>query len=74
MPLPNADATSGRVYKLLKNETLESMNAGPGGGARIAAQIGSPITIEHLNEDELRRLVLVFLARVTTQGEWEGLF
>ena len=74
MPLPNADATSGRVYKLLKTETLESMNASAGGGARLAAQVGSPITIEQLNEDELLRLVLVFLARVTTQGEWEGLF
>jgi len=38
------------------------------------ARVGSPITIEQLNEDELRRLVLVFLARITTQGEWEGLF
>lgn len=74
MPLPHADATSGRVYKLLQTETLESMNASAGGGARLAAQVGSPITIEQLNEDELRRLVLVFLARVTTQGEWEGLF
>ena len=72
MPLPNAQATSGRVYKLLKTESLETLNAVDGAGTM--ARVGSPITIEKHNEDELRRLVLVFLARITTQGEWEGLF
>lgn len=72
MPLPNADATSGRVYKLLQTESLATLNAADGAGTM--ARIGSPMTIEQLNEDELRRLVLVFLARLTTQGEWEGLF
>ena len=73
MPLPNAEAHSGRVYKLLQTESLGSINA-IGEGAGTMARVGSPITIEQLNEDELRRLVLVFLARITTQGEWEGLF
>jgi len=72
MTLPNADATSGRVYKLLQTESLATLNAVDGAGTM--ARIGSPMTIEQLNEDELRRLVLVFLARLTTQGEWEGLF
>lgn len=72
MPLPNADATSGRVYKLLQTYDLERLNYDDGSGHM--ARIGSPMTIEQLNEDELRRLVLVFLARLTTQGEWEGLF
>ncbi|HIA01318.1 MAG TPA: hypothetical protein EYN66_05330 [Myxococcales bacterium] len=72
MPLPNAEAHSGRVYKLLHTESLGSLNAID--GSATMARVGSPISIEQLNEDELRRLVLVFLARVTTQGEWEGLF
>lgn len=72
MPLPNAEVHSGRVYKLLQTQSLGSINAIDGAGTM--ARVGSPITIEQLNEDELRRLVLVFLARITTQGEWEGLF
>jgi hypothetical protein len=33
----------------------------------------TPINVEEANEDELRRLVLVNLARLVTAGEWNGL-
>lgn len=36
-------------------------------------EVGKPITIEEMNEDELRRLILVNLARLTVKGEWNGL-
>jgi len=34
---------------------------------------GQTLNIEEMNEDELRRLVLVNLARLTVKGEWNGL-
>jgi hypothetical protein len=37
------------------------------------AGVGNPITIEMLNEDELRRLILVQLARLSVKSEWNGL-
>ena len=70
MPLPDAPKESPRVYKLLKNQTLDSSSTTQ---ANIAS-VGDPRSVEELNEDELRRLVLVNLARLTAKGEWEGLF
>ena len=35
--------------------------------------IVNSISIEEMNEDELRRLILVNLARLTVKGEWNGL-
>jgi len=35
--------------------------------------VGNPITIEELNREELRRLVLVQLARLSVKQEWDGL-
>jgi hypothetical protein len=35
--------------------------------------VGDPITIEELNREELQRLVLVNLARLSTKSEWSGL-
>jgi len=55
------------VYKLLKNTTLENVT-----NANITS-IGDPINIEMLNEDELRRLILVQLARLSVKQEWNGL-
>ena len=37
------------------------------------ASVGNPLSVEELNEDELRRLVLVNLARLTCKQEWDGL-
>ncbi len=67
MPLPDAPAESPRVYKLLKNTLLEDLTNDD------ITLIGDPISIEMLNEDELRRLVLVQLARLTVKQEWDGL-
>jgi len=55
------------VYKLLKNTLLENLTNDD------ITLIGDPISIEMLNEDELRRLVLVQLARLTVKQEWDGL-
>ena len=55
------------MYKLFKNTTLENVT-----NDNIAL-VGDPISIEMLNEDELRRLVLVQLARLSVKQEWDGL-
>ena len=67
MPLPDAPAQSPRVYKLLKNTTLENLTNAD------MTSVADPISIEMLNEDELRRLLLVQLARLTVKQEWNGL-
>ena len=67
MPLPDAPLQSPRVYKLLKNTTLANLTDDD------FINIGNTISIEMLNEDELRRLVLVQLARLTVKQEWNGL-
>jgi len=69
MPLPDAPGESPRVYKLLKNTTLQALAADDDD----IINTGNPISIEMLNEDELRRLVLVQLARMCVKGEWDGL-
>ena len=69
MPLPDAPAESPRVYKLLKHLDLENL----AGDDDEMILTGNPISIEMLNEDELRRLVLVQLARLCVKGEWDGL-
>jgi len=69
MPLPNVQAESPRVYKLLKNIDLETLAADDD----EMSGVGNPITIEMLNEDELRRLILVQLARLSVKSEWNGL-
>ena len=69
MPLPDAPAQSPRVYKLLKNIDLETLAADDD----EMIGVGNPISIEMLNEDELRRLILVQLARLSVKGEWNGL-
>jgi len=55
------------VYKLLKNTDLENLTNDD------ITLIGDPISIEMLNEDELRRLILVQLARLSVKQEWNGL-
>jgi len=69
MPLPDAPLISPRVYKLLKNLDLETLAADDD----EMSGVGNPISIEMLNEDELRRLVLVQLARLSVKSEWNGL-
>jgi len=67
MPLPDAPGESPRVYKLLKNTTLANVTNDN------ITNVGDPISIEMLNEDELRRLILVQLARLSVKQEWDGL-
>ena len=55
------------MYKLFKNTTLENVTNDD------LTLVGDPISIEMLNEDELRRLVLVQLARLSVKQEWNGL-
>jgi len=68
MPLPDAPPISPRVYRLLKNVALEDLS-----DENQIVKVGNPITIEMLNEDELRRLILVQLARLSVKSEWNGL-
>jgi len=58
---------SPRVYKLLKTTDLDSVSDDD------MISIGNPITIEELNREELRRLVLVQFARLSVKQEWDGL-
>jgi len=58
---------SPRVYKLLKTTDLDSLSDDD------LINVGNPITIEELNREELRRLVLVQLARLSVKQEWDGL-
>jgi len=69
MPLPDAPAQSPRVYKVLKNLDLQTLAADDD----EMINTGNPISIEMLNEDELRRLILVQLARLSVKSEWNGL-
>jgi len=67
MPLPDADKRSPRVYTNLQNLNLDDVTF-----ANVQST-GNPINVEEVNEDELRRLVLVNLARLVCAGEWTGL-
>jgi hypothetical protein len=66
-PLPDAPKKSPRVYRNLQTKDLEDVTF-----ADVEAT-GDPLAIEMHNEDELRRLVLVQLARLTVKSEWTGL-
>ena len=67
MPLPDASKKSPRVYTNLQNLDLDNVTF------TNIQDTGNPIAVEELNEDEMRRLVLVNLARLVTAGEWTGL-
>ena len=72
MPLPDAATREARVYALLKGQTLEQLTGQLAAG-EFLPEVGNPITVEELNEDELRRLVLVKLAVESVRAEWTGL-
>jgi len=67
MPLPDAEKHSDRIYRILQNTDLENL------AFATLQSTGQPISIEDMSEDELRRLVLVNLARLSVKGEWDGL-
>lgn len=66
-PLPDASKKSPRVYRNLQTKDLENVTFSD------VEATGDPLSIELHNEDELRRLVLVQLARLTVKSEWTGL-
>ena len=72
MPLPDAATREARVYALLKGPTLEQLTGQLAAG-EFLPEVGNPISVEELNEDELRRLVLVKLAVESVRADWTGL-
>ena len=72
MPLPSATTREARVYALLKGQTLETLTGQLAAG-EFLPEVGNPISVEELNEDELRRLVLVKLAVESVRADWTGL-
>jgi len=72
MPLPNAVNREARVFALLKGQTLEQLTGQLAAG-EFLPEVGNPISVEELNEDELRRLVLVKLAVESVRADWTGL-
>ena len=72
MPLPDAVNREARVYALLKGQTLQSLTGQLAAG-EFVPEAGNPITVENVNEDELRRLVLLKLAIESVRADWIGL-
>ena len=72
MPLPAATTREARVYALLKGQTLEQLTGQLAAG-EFLPEVGNQISVESLNEDELRRLVLVKLAVESVRPDWQGL-
>ena len=68
-PLPNADRKSTRIYPIMQGKTLEEIASGENPTIDNTAK---PISVEMLNEDELRRLVLIKLALTACKGDWDG--
>ncbi len=66
MPLPDANNYSMRIYELLKETDLENLSY-----SQFKA-VAEKLFIEPENEDEMRRLVLVQLARMAVRGDWDG--
>jgi len=65
-PLPDATPDQ-RIYKLLKTTDLENLTFAD------FQKVAQTIYAEQGAEDELRRIVLVNLARLAVAGEWTGL-
>ena len=69
MPLPNAEKRSNRIYPIIKGKTLEEIASGEN---PTIDNIGKPIDVMLLNEDELRRLVLIKFAITACKADWDG--
>ena len=72
MPLPDAVSREARVYALLKGQTLQDLTGQLAAG-EFVPEAGNPITVQNVNEDELRRLVLLKLAIESVRADWVGL-
>ena len=66
LPLPDAKPDK-RIYELLKTVDLENLTFADFQG------VAKTIYAEQGAEDELRRIVLVNLARLAVKGNWDGL-
>jgi len=66
MPLPDAPDYSKRIYELLKETDLENLSYAQFKG------VSEKLFIEPENEDEMRRVVLIQLARMSVRGDWDG--
>ena len=66
MPLPDAKPST-RIYELLKTTDLENITFSQ------FQSVAKTIFAEQGAEDELRRIVLLNLARLSVVGEWSGL-
>ena len=66
MPLPDAPDYSKRIYELLKETDLENLSYAQFKG------VSEKLFIEPENEDEMRRVVLIQLARMAVRGDWDG--
>ena len=66
MPLPDAPDYSKRIYELLKETDLENLSYSQFKG------VSEKLFIEPENEDEMRRVVLIQLARMAVRGDWDG--
>jgi len=66
LPLPDAKPDK-RIYELLKTVDLENLTFSEFQG------VAKTIYAEQNAEDELRRIVLVNLARLAVKGNWDGL-
>jgi len=66
LPLPDAKPDK-RIYELLKTVDLENLTFADFQG------VAKTIYAEQGAEDELRRIVLVNLARLSVKGNWDGL-
>ena len=68
-PLPNAEKKSNRIYPIMQGKTLEEIASGENPDL---ANVGKPLDVMLLNEDELRRLVLIKFAITACAGDWDG--
>ena len=66
MPLPDANNYSTRIYELLKETDLENLSYSQ------FQSVAETLFIEPENEDEMRRLILIQLARMAVRGSWDG--
>jgi hypothetical protein len=66
MPLPDAPDYSKRIYELLKETDLENLTYSQFQG------VAEKLFIEPENEDEMRRLILIQMARTAVRGDWDG--
>lgn len=65
MPLPEAEKDR-RLYELLKTQDLQNLSYSD------FQQAAQAVFVEDVNEDTLRRIVLIQLARMSVAGEWNG--